>query len=309
MRKNSIFKIIIIFYITVFFSSCFRKNNNYSIVTISFNESDSKAEILKGGSLWIVYTLCPDKYEGGKIGLLRLYDSEFNDIFKKYYGETDKITDSIFYKIPSNANPGETIFLYFDICDAVSGNRNTREFQIEVIRPIPVILNATETVNYNSQSDTTEFGWQLVADAKGVTVTQVNSDDADLVFFFNDTYRQQILSPDAEQIMNQEAYSNWDYTLTGKKTTKIEIATEADFTGASPESINDLTVVSAVHPGGGNGVDHVLSGEYYKFELSDGRKGVFKVAESNPPYAKAPIIASSITLEFKWQEEPANSAK
>ncbi len=288
-----------------FFSSC----NPDTLVTLNFKDNIETVNAEPGEVVTIVYTLTPDAINNGELGQLVVKDDDLNEVANEQYSGTSTLTDSIDFTVPTDAVEGDQINLTFTATDGTSGLTSTKTFQINVVINLPAIITGTGTVNYNSQSDTTEFGWQLVADAKGVTVTQVNSDDADLVFFFNDTYRQQILSPDAEQIMNQEAYSNWDYTLTGKKTTKIQEATEADFTGASDETVNALTVTSDVHPGGGNGVDHVMANEYYKFELSDGRKGVFKVTASNPPYTKAPIIESNITLEFKWQEEPASAAK
>jgi hypothetical protein len=224
-----------------------------------------------------------------------------NELFNEDFGNSISDTTKTFeYFVSDTIKSDTTLTLTFEVTDD-NGNSCSEKAKIVVLlepQYLEIIMSSGKTVNYNSTSTTTEFGWRITED--GPTITIVNSSEADLVFFFNDTYRQQILSPDAEQIEVQDTFSLWSYDLAGKHTTKIQKVTTSDWINATAITINELTVISGTHAGGGNGYAYVQVDDVYAFELSDGRKGLCKVLASNPPY-KSPSMASTITLDFIYQ--------
>jgi hypothetical protein len=265
-------------------------------------------EAAKTGTV-VTFTIVitPDAVNGAELSELKITKGDSITTID-LGGATSSVTKTYTYTVTETT--AQTLTFKFEASN-LSGEAQEETATIKVMEAIPTdpeIITATgKTVNYNSTSATTEFGWVLDPTAKGVTISQVNSADADLVFFFNDTYRQQLLSPNAAQIEAQDAFSTWSYDVAGKNTTKIQKVTASDWTNATEASINDLTVTSGTHAGGGNGYANVAVDDVYAFELSDGRKGLCKVSASNPPY-KSPLIASTITLDFKYQET-ANSGK
>ncbi len=284
---------------------------NVSDAYLSLYITPRNPSAMPGDVIEFNYVITPDVIEDGQLGDFYV-EKDGNVIFNKIYSGTSSISDIFEYTVPTNANEGDVIVLTFKAIDGISGNETTVNANINIQNYPEIVESTGNTVNYNSTSTTTEFGWQLESTAKGVVITQVDSDDADLVYFWNDTYRQQLLSPDAQQIMQQEPYSNWSYSLSGKKTTKIQTATISDWDNASCSTIDNINITySETHPGGGNGIDHVADGEYYIFELDDGRKGILKVSGSDVPYKykKGEKIESSITLDFKFQAIAYNADK
>lgn len=217
------------------------------------------------------------------------------------------VTKDVKFTVSDTVKTAQVVTITFKVEDD-NENSSTKKATIVIMEEpvtIPAIITAAATtVNYSSVSATTDFGWKLSPDAKGVTVTQVDAADADFVFFWNDTYRHLILSPDADIIEEQDGFSIWNYDVTGKKVSKIQASTDAAWTAASDETINNLFVTTATVNSGSNGFDHVAVGDVYAFELSDGRKGLLKVTANDAPYK----VEASLSLEFKYQET-ANSGK
>ena len=278
-----------------------------TLVDISVDPTDTT--LAPGDSATFSVTLTPDVTNKGELGPCQVLGPDSTEVYSNTFSGSSSQTFTFTYAVPSNATDGSEIELIVIAKDGKSGKDATDKIHINVKMGLPEVVTVTgKTVNYNSTNANTELGWDLTAD--GTDVTIANDDNADLVFFFNDTYRQQILSPDAQQVENQAAYSSWDYSTTGKNTTKFKKMTADDFDNATAESLDAISIDESVtHPGGGNGIDHVQEGDVYAFVLADGRKGLFKVSASNPPYAKSPAISSSITLDFKFQKGTAGDAK
>ncbi len=309
MKKVKFFLGAIAVAIAVFFTSCEKETT----VDLTVDPFDTTA--VPGDVVTFSYTLTPDVNKNGELGEFYI-ESDSTELYTETFSGSNSKTGTFDYTVPTDAEEGDIINLTFRAIDGKSGKESSTVATITVGSDEPeypeIVESTGNTVDYISTSTTTEFGWQLESTAKGVVITQVDSDDADLVYFWNDTYRQQLLSPDAQQIMQQEPYSNWSYSLSGKKTTKIQTATISDWDNASCSTIDNINITySETHPGGGNGIDHVADGEYYIFELDDGRKGVLKVSGSSVPYKyeKGEKIESSITLDFKFQATPYNAGK
>lgn len=288
----------------VFFSSC----GKTTIVTLTVNPDSVTAG--PGQVVAFSVVLTPDVLNAGTVGSLDVTDGNGTSIYKNQYSNAvNSVTDSCDYTIPNDATIGSTISINFTATDGVSGKTNTVSATIKVGTTVPTLVTYTgKTVSYDSGNGSTDFGWQLTG--TGVNITTVNSADADLCFFFNDTRRQQIWSPDAKGITDQAAYSTWTYSTTGKKSTLVQKYTGSKtFEQLTADDINGLTVIGTVpYTNSGYGVELVAANDIYIFQLSDGRKGAFKVSASNPPYTKSPAIASSITLDFSYQQS-ASSAK
>ncbi len=278
-----------------------------TLVDITVKPADTT--LAPGEKATFSVTLTPDVTNKGELGACKVLGPDSTELYSNTFSGSNSETFTFDYTVPNDAVDGSSITLTVVATDGKSGKDATSQITINVELGLPEVVAVTgKTVNYNSTNANTELGWDLTAD--GTDVTIANDDNADLVFFFNDTYRQQILSPDAQQVENQAAYSSWDYSTTGKNTTKFKKMTADDFDNATAESLDAISIDESVtHPGGGNGIDHVQEGDVYAFVLADGRKGLFKVSASNPPYAKSPAISSSITLDFKFQKGTAGDAK
>jgi len=308
MKKISVLFLSLVALVAVF-TSCNPIVDAPEITVTPDMDTVYVAAVKTGTTVTFTVVMTPHVEQGAEIASLTVTEGTTELVSRTYAQGANSVTDTFTYVVAADHALGNIDLVFETTDDGGRAKSATATIVVaEDIPAFPAIVTGSGTVNYNSTSTTTEFGWQLTATAKGVTVTQVNSADADLTFFFNDTYRQQLLSPDAAQIEAQDTYSTWDYDVTGKKTTKIGVATASDWTNATDESINNLSVTSEVHPGGGNGVDLVAADDVFAIELSDGRKGLAKVTASNPPYKKGIVVASSITLEFKFQATP-NSAK
>ena len=309
MKKfNFLFSLPLIL-LLLLFTACPPISPCYLPAKIYISISPDYVRLESGESQYFVYTLIPDELAKSELGDFTVTDTNENIITTKSYSGIDPITDSIEFTVPDNDTVGTIITLTFTVTERTTGNQTTSTATIEVCSPLPDVATVTgKTVNYKSTDTNTQFGWYLTTNS--VDVTFVDDTNADVVFLFNDTYRQQILSPDAQEIEIQDAYAFWDYDISNKKNTKFKKMTADDFENATPESLDAISIAPSVtHPGGGNGIDKVQEGDVYAFVLADGRKGMFKVSASNPPYSKSPAIQSSITLDFKFQQGTAGDAK
>lgn len=289
--------------IAIFMFSC----NPTTQVTITVTPETVNAGA--GTVVKFVYVLTPDAINNGELGDFEVTDSTGTKIKSATYSGTSSKTDSVTYTVPNNAVVGSTITLNFTATDGKSGKTNTMSADIKVVSLMPEIATVTgKQVLYVSTNASTPMGWQFTTDA--VNITNANSNDADLTFFFNDARRQQIWSADAKANTDQAAYSTWTYSTTGKKQTKVQKYTGSKtFDQLTKEDINGITVTGTVpYTNSGYGVTMLQAGDICIFQLADGRKGAFKVAASNPPYTKSLLLSSNVTLDLKFQKT-ASAAK
>lgn len=301
MKKNKFFLGALAILIATFFTAC----NPDTTVTLKVSPQDTT--VAPGAKISYVATVTPSTADKGKLGDFVVTTADGKEVKKETLSGTSTKDVKFDYTVPADAKIGETITLNFKAKDGKSGKETTVAATIKVASGLPAVVSVPgKTLNYNSTSKTTQLGWDI--QAKEVKVLPANDKNLDVVFMANTSYKQCLLSPDADLIKQQASYVKWIHSTTGKNKTKIQKKTAADWNDATDETLNKLTVTSSspIHAKGlGNGVSVVKNGDVYAFELADGRKGLMKVSASSG-FAAAKIDAS-ITLDFKFQEGTAGN--
>jgi len=277
----------------------------FSIVLTSYDSCEDS---------YVKVTATPDKVEatpGEEVtfafSFTPVNDGEIDHFYVSidYGQEIELAKDAKEYKYTMPEGSEGMIDFVFKTVDIHEGKIYSTSVYIDRIAPAqttPEMVTVTgKTVNYSAYTTTTELGWSIGSD--GVVISESNDDDLDIVFLYDLDFQRQLYSPEANYIGVTAESAEWSYSTSTKKLTKIDKVTESDWTNATAETLNNLSVAGNLIQSTGIGYNNVAVNDVYAFELADGRKGLMKVISSTVEEYE---LMGDMTLDFKFQATAAS---
>lgn len=197
--------------------------------------------------------------------------------------------------IPTTATTGNQISVKFTVTDE-KGETNDDVVDITVGSAAPATevktINAVALAFNNSTAASCTSAFSL---ATGTALNAYTGDGTkfDLVFIYNSTTGYSYASPDAAQANYILEINGINYPTNSRHTKFMAIA-ETNFTSATVEYINGLTVTDALTLSnfGGSGADDVTNGSTFAYQNADGNVVLFKVTHSK--------VSASSTIDVKY---------